>query len=522
MDALNFRWGTLLNWWKNGLPLKLHLRIHPDGLVIAALYALVFWGARNVSVDQFNLGAGVRVAALLLSPPRLWIYLLLGEYAYFAHLRHPMLATHGVAWTILGSVSLMPAAMLIVRLHRRVTFRATHGWLLSAAACVAILVTLLNVGLSQLLWPTPPSVPAISRLVRYALGDFIGILTLVPLALLWLRRSTHREWVRKPSGPMFTCLALILILGFCSAQISLESAAGRTTLQLLAALPAIALTCILGWQGAALSVPLLNLTVGLTMPSSHLPWSFDSRTFTIQQILAITSVALLAMGSTISAYYHRSVTNTFNRRQSATLARTANYAGEMELRSRALEINKIGDSIDRYLSETASWLKDQGHDRIAGNLILTSSLYSRKFREQASMVYPTALEHVGLYLTLQAGGISEAWCSTGGVVQPRLVGDPCRLTVPLQLATYRAVTDAVSILLENEAGHVRIHARCGKAGDREGILVVVGMLDPQHCLAESTRTLALERLSGRTLAYGGTAECRGNRIRMLFLDAPRS
>ena len=97
------------------MQLKLHMRIFPDGFLIAALYALACWGARQISVDQFYLGAGVRVSALLLCPPRLWPYLLVGEYAYFAHLRYPMLGTLGPAWIIIGSALLMPATMLIVR-----------------------------------------------------------------------------------------------------------------------------------------------------------------------------------------------------------------------------------------------------------------------------------------------------------------------------------------------------------------------------------------------------------------------
>jgi len=31
-------------------------------------------------------------------------------------------------------------------------------------------------------------------------------------------------------------------------------------------------------------------------------------------------------------------------------------------------------------------------------------------------------------------------------------------------------------------------------------------------------TLALERLTGRTLAYGGTVQCRRNRVRILLLE----
>ncbi|WP_313343429.1 MASE1 domain-containing protein [Stenotrophomonas sp.] len=506
----------LLHWWKNGLQLK--MRIYLDGLLIAALYALACWAARQISVDQFYLGAGIRVAALLVCPARLWPYLLIGEYAYFAHIRFPMIQTHGFGWVVLGSVLLMPAVILIVKLHSKMMDRTADAWLLSVAAVAAIVITALNVGMSQLLWPVPPSVPLLSRAARYVLGDFIGILIVAPLALLWLRRSTHADWGVRFLVPSGACLSLMLLLGVYSTQIASDHATIRTTLQFLASLPAIVATCMFGWRGAALSVPLLNLIIGLTMPTTDLPWSFDSATFTIQQILAVASAALLALGSTISNHYHQYKAHAFDGNRAASLAKTSHMAGEMDLRQRALDINRIGDGIDTYLSETADWLKRQGHHAIASNLIGASSLYSRRFREQASMVYPTALEHVGLYLALQVGGISEAWSNTERMVQPRLMGDPCRLTVALQLATYRTLTEAVSLLLQHASGQLRVSARCGRFRGREGILVVVAVLDPRYRLSDAACALAIDRLSGRTLAYGGTVRCRRNRIRLVFLD----
>ncbi|MFL9583067.1 MASE1 domain-containing protein [Stenotrophomonas sp. AB1(2024)] len=496
------------------------MRIYPHGLLIAVLYALACWGARQISVDQFYLGAGIRVAALLVFPPKLWPYLLIGEYAYFAHMRYPMIGTHGLSWVVLGSALLMPVVMLTVRLHRKMMSNTKDAWILSVAATAAMAVTLLNVGMSQWLWPAPPSIPLPSRAARYALGDFIAILTVAPLALLWVRRSAHKEWGTRFLVPASACLALMLLLGLCSTQATSDHTAARTSLQLLVALPAIALTCVYGWRGAALSVPLLNLIVGLTMPTSGLPWSFDSSTFTVQQILAVASAALLALGSTVSDYYHRYKAHAFKGAQTASLTKTSQLVGEMDLRRRALEINQIGEGIDSYLSETADWLRRQGHEEIASKLIRTSSVYSRKFREQASMVYPTTLEHVGLYLALQVGGISDAWSNTGCIVQPRLIGDPCRLTIALQLAAYRTLTEAVSLLLEHESGQLRVSARCGRVGNHEGILIVVAVLDSRRPLSERTRALAVDRLSGRALTYGGTVQCRRNRIRMLFLDTP--
>lgn len=51
----------------------------PEGLLVAALYAAACWASRQVSVDQFFLPAGIRIAALLVCRPRMWPYLLLGD-----------------------------------------------------------------------------------------------------------------------------------------------------------------------------------------------------------------------------------------------------------------------------------------------------------------------------------------------------------------------------------------------------------------------------------------------------------
>jgi len=171
-----------LQWSKEGL--QLSLRIQPAGLVIAVVYAVACWGARKFSLDQFYLPAGVRVAALLVCPPRLWPYLLLGEYAYFAQMRVPMIGRYGLAWVVLGSALLMPAVAMIVHLHRRMMAGTSVIWLLSVAASAAIVVTAINLTGSHLLWPVPPAIPVTSSAGRMILGDFIAILTLALPALL--------------------------------------------------------------------------------------------------------------------------------------------------------------------------------------------------------------------------------------------------------------------------------------------------------------------------------------------------
>ena len=53
-----------MQWWKEGLPVN--IRIRPQGLVLMLIYAVACVATRKLSVDQFYLPAGVRVAALLL------------------------------------------------------------------------------------------------------------------------------------------------------------------------------------------------------------------------------------------------------------------------------------------------------------------------------------------------------------------------------------------------------------------------------------------------------------------------
>lgn len=504
-----------LEWWRKGIGFE--FRVRPEGIALAAAYALACWATRQMSLDQFYLPAGVRVAALLLCPPRLWIYLILGEYAYFAHMRYPLIDKYGLAWVLAASGCLLPSVALIARFHARLLPVRTEVWLLSVGFVSAITVTTLNVAFAHLLWPVPVPIPVIGNLIRFALGDYLGILTVAPLAMLWIRRNSGQGW--HPARLRFTIASLLvmLALGLVAAALPSHWSAGRTSLQLLMALPAIALTCIHGWRGAAIGVPLLNLIIGLTTPAPT-RLSFDHNTFVAQQILAMAGTALIALGSSITHYFHRYRASDLERQRALKHVRSSHVASEMDLRERALTMRTLGDGIDHSLCEIAHFLKKNGNPGLANGLLSISVANSRQFRGQTSMVYPTSLEHVGLYLALQIGGINEAWSETSRVAAPHLAGDPCQLSIGLQLAAYRSLVEATSLLLKNESGQIRIRARCGRVGVYRGMVASVALLDSGAQVSESTMTLAIERLTGRTLAYGGTVQCRRNRIRILLVE----
>ncbi|MGY6084567.1 MASE1 domain-containing protein [Stenotrophomonas sp. SM006] len=495
--------------------------VHPAGLLLAAAYAIACVSARQFSLDQFFLPAGIRVAALLIVLQRRWPYVLLGELGYFAYLRIPTIDEYGLEWVILASTLLMPMAMLVVHLHLRKTISeaATGFWLLSLSISAAVAVTGLNLSLSRLLWPVPPPDTLLDAAERVVFGHFAAIITMAPLALLWARRRSGSPWQKRLLVPSLVAIALMLALGLCMQLISTDAHSTRTHLVLLAALPAITLTFMHGWRGAAIAIPLLNLPLHFATPSTGLPASFDLGTFSTQQNMAVMSVALLALGSSISYHHQRARSRGLAEETTLRLARSSHQTSERELRERAAHLKRLGDGMDSSLVEMVSWLKSQGHHAVANSLQHASSVHSRLFREQASMVYPTGLEQVGLYIALQAGGACEIWNNTHRVIPPRLAGNPCLLTVDLQLAIYRSLIEAVSLLLELESGQVCVRARSGQAGGRRGIVAVVSLLDRDCTLSTRTTQQAIERLAGRMLAYGGTVHCRGNRLRLVLHES---
>lgn len=505
-----------MQWWKDGLLVR--IRVSPEGLALALLYALACWGARKLSLDQFFLPAGVRVAALLLCPPRLWPYLLIGEYAYFAHLRIPLISKYNLTWVILASVFLMPAVMLIVRLHRKLLARTTIVGVISIAICAALVISLLNLGASYLLWEPLHNASFLTNVLRYALGDFTGILILAPLALLWIRRA-EEQWTPRSVAAVAGALAAMLVVGLQATPVTASiTAPGSLQLLLILPIPAIALTCLLGWRGAAIGVAAVNMILGLSTPADH-PTAFDPATFATQQAMAIASIALLLLGARITHFQNQHRLREEDGRAALQLARNSHLASEMDLRERAAHLRQLGDGMDLSLNEMVNWLHAQGHHAVADSLRHTSEVHSRLFRAQASMIYPAALERLGLYVALQAGGVREAWIATHRIGQPRLTGDPCALGVGLQLAAYRLVVDAVSLLLKCESGQISVSIRCGNFIQKPGVFICIALMGRNESLGTRTTELANEHLLGRILVQGGHLDMTGNRLRIVLTDA---
>jgi len=448
----------------------------------------------------------------------MWPYLLLGEYAYFAHLRLPLIGTYGLDWVLLSSAYQFPIVALIVHILRGES-DSKEVRLIVIAGVAAAAVGLGNVSLMHAFWELPQDSGYAALANRFVLGHYTGILTIAPLAILMMRRTCRSRWDAWLHPCSAAAIVLMLAAGYATAHLPGDLSTGKSGLQLIMAVPVIVLTCIHGWRGAAVGMPLLNLIVHFTTPVTGLPGSFDAGAFQTQQSLALVSTALLVMGGIASQYRRQLSTSLEERRQDQEFAKASHLACERYLRARANRMRHIGDHFDFMLNQTVEWLKEQGHTQFASGVLKSASIGSRHFREQISMVYPTPLEHVGLYLALQGCGIGEEWDKSGRVTFEQFSGDPCQLSTGLQLAAYRTIEEAVSVLLEHESGTLQIRSRCGRYGHRQGILLTVRVSNDSKGLSRSTMEAATQNLMSRTGIYNGTLRFRRNVLTVVLTEA---
>ncbi|KAF1016417.1 MAG: hypothetical protein GAK31_01915 [Stenotrophomonas maltophilia] len=146
------------------------------------------------------------------------------------------------------------------------------------------------------------------------------------------------------------------------------------------------------------------MILGLSPPALK-PDAFDAATFATQQAMAIASIALLLLGARITHFQNQHQQRQADGQHNLKLARHTHIASELDLRERAAHLHRLGESMDLSLNEMVQWLRSQGHHAVASSLQHTSDVHSRLFRAQASMIYPAALERLGLYVALQAGGV---------------------------------------------------------------------------------------------------------------------
>ncbi len=344
------------------------------------------------------------------------------------------------------------------------------------------------------------------------IGDYLGILIFAPIALLWKQRQLPFLSTRRIPLDALISIALIVLLGVMAMQIQIpETTAAATdgpsteellknSLRIFMILPAIALTYLHGWRGAAIGVAALNLIVGLTMQNTGEPGSFDANAFVAQEILAVAGTALLIFGSSISHYYRKFKHHDLISKHTVAAARINLISGDRALFDRVIRMEIIGDDIDTILRNAVKTMREGGCPKPRSHCRTPASRKCNCFVSSCYWPIHPALAAMGSTSLCIPACFPAPGNRPADLTRARLSGDPRQLSVELQVAAYRGICDAIHVLMEHEIGTIDVRARCGRYGSNRGIIINVSLLDSAKMLAPTTVVHATEQLMGR--AFG--------------------
>ncbi|MDQ1090629.1 hypothetical protein QE400_000042 [Xanthomonas sacchari] len=440
------------------------------GSLIGAAYCVAFLTLRSWSVDQWYLPAGLRLASLLFFPLRQWPYLLAGDAAAVLSLRVPMVHSRGysVWWAYISAFAFMPILSLItlaIRSHVSGLLAKDH-WILFVAFLTALWGSIISLALNALLGG-PDAPEPLMALVKYTLGDYLGMLMIVLPILIWQRRThIHRssEKVARDAG-LSTAAVLIIFL----ALLFVPEVVFRQILLLLMVVPAVVITLRHGWRGAAVGVLIANAGIALSMmPRVQVVGFYSPDTYSVQLLLVVGGTCLLCMGSKLSAMYEHAVGYRQAQQQSLQLAQDSYLAAERALRNRAVEYGELQQQLKNWRRNVVSYLRTKGHHSAAMETTRKGILQAQLLDEYVASLYPLKIETHGLYHVMRSVSFSNN-CNTEFLCS--LKGDARHLSIGMQLTVYRCLLNVVGIL--PTADRHMIKARTWRAAGRQGIIVRV-------------------------------------------------
>ncbi len=474
---------------------------------------LILWGT---SLDQWYLPAGLRAAALLFLPYRLWPYLMLGDAAALLVLRVPMLDTpsNSALWAYLSPFLLLPIFSLLPLAFRR-RFpepQAVQNWLPLITLGLALWGVVANKALNALLGG-PVGDIQLENMLKFWIGNYLGTLVFVLPALLWVRRKGAR-FIRndllRDAG-----VSALLVAALFGLAMNAPSALLCQFLLVLMIMPAVWLTLSHGWRGAAVGVAMADIAVAMSLPRTNFAGAYDAQTFNVQLLVTVGSTTLFALGAKISSAFDQARRFGFAEQQALQVAQASYMSAERTLRNRVVEYTDIHTHLNKLRRDIASSLKERGHYAAAMEMNRTGVIQAQLMDDYVAALYPLDIETHGLYGALSSVAFANA-CDTE--VETRLRGESRQLSIGLQLAAYRCVLNAME-MLPRGSRHL-ITARVWKSSGRRGLVVAIAA-DPRLLLLgrddASKRVDEIEwELASRLKAHDGTCR-RRHELKISFL-----
>jgi glucose-6-phosphate-specific signal transduction histidine kinase len=445
-------------WWRQG--------------AVVVGYALAYCALREISFSYWVLLAGFRLATLLFIPQRYWAALIAGELIPLGYLAISCADSYGWVWAVV-TVALSPIALAMPVVHwckqtlRMLPVRGgvRMGALLVCSVLVASAWTLDNwAGLAVTRLPVGYHFEAGPVLARWFIGNFLGVLTVVPVALLirdaWRSTSTGNRWLRLLDSRLameatFLLVPALGLLLWIAAHAGAESSHEAARMAMF--LPVVFLALRHGWQGAALGGTLASVAEVLSMAGPKDAGALQAETF-----IAFAITTMLLMGSRISVLNERDTAERIQVQEALVLARRNIHIGEARLRVAAEFLEQIRDMVHL------------GYERMLAQLKHLPAVESRGYARQAAAVqenlfrlsdglYPAGWRDKDLMVALTQGALARALDEAGVSYWCESQGDFSSASSELHLAIYRLIGECLTLACQDmPPTHIRVRLRAGE------------------------------------------------------------
>lgn len=512
-------------------------------LAVAIAYALAYGLLREVTFTNWVPLAGFRFCVLLFVPYRYWPALLVGEFLPLAYVGITCAPKYGWLWSATFMVPPMLFAMPVIRWCRegRRLFPARTAtdinMFLLCTLVVSSIWAAVNTGTFSLMrGPLVDAYPYETHTVAgwYLIGNYIGVLTLAPLALLareeLLAGRKRPLWVRCSESRLLLDAVRVLLPALALlAWLASGSADHRSQEARIAMfLPVAWLALRHGWRGAAVGGSAASVAVILTMPSVH-----DTDTLNAQVFVAFAVSTMMMLGGRIASLHARELRQRTDARLAFAMAQRNAHLGEMQLQQISCAIEQMSGSIQASYTQLLGRLRSVLPGTDERNCYRQAALTQHQMYRLADSLYPLALRERGLLAALREGSMPRAldeaglvyWCGIGDGLE--------KLSFGTHLALYRLTCEAVAIICaRRNASRIDIRLRAGTFGGRRwAVLQVESHVDYERLgrvrwddlepiLGGSG--LGLEALRDRAAIFEGKVRTRSlaqcNRISVMLFD----
>jgi two-component system, NarL family, sensor histidine kinase FusK len=517
-------------------------------VIVTVIFGVSVSLFRQISISHWLIMCGFDLAVLILTPYRYWPSLFVGETLSLLAKSIACFDQFGMLWS---SLNLIPSLLFMAPIVYTVRERwhvldknhANIGALLACSLLVALVMTLNSLGMLAIT-PLPPNYVVHWGEVagRWVLGNFIGILTIVPLVLAcrqFIVKHSWRQWgaAMLDGKLMIESIGLVLpVLGLL-VWVGLNAAPHNSTRQIAQIamfLPVVWLALRHGWKGAAFGGTAASFAVMMLMPERY-----DRDTLTAEVLISFVTSSMLLLGGRITAMDRRAAQERTDVRTALALAQRNVYVGEMHLRMTSMALEQIRESVQTGFTMMMGRLRhlqpaidDGGYRRHA---LVTQD----QITGLAEGLYPTAWRERGLPSALQDGAVAQALREGGIAYRCDFRGSIGSLPQPLRVAVYRSVNEVIAdVCVKRNTSDILVQVRCGdRHGRRWAVASVSVSAHPvrvKHIewdlmlqkVIRPTSGLGWQAVLDRAATFGGRARermtLRGRRITMSFLEPQKS